>query len=149
MEAVLRPSRGLTPVFGGRTSTYDDGENQLYLMLFSPSAELLLGKPVRSGDVLAKVGRSNDPNRRLGELNCGFPAPAVVGWKLTQTHRYPDGATTHRHEDALKDLFDRDFTSQGGEFFSGPQKLMIQAFQNYCIANSPKILGAPAKARGI
>lgn len=149
MEALLRPSRGVPPGFGERTSAYEDGENQLYLMLFNARADLLLGKSIRPDHALAKVGRSNDPNRRLRELNFGFPAPTSVGWKLAQTHIFPDGATAHSHEDLLKGLFEREFTSQSGEFFTGPQKAMAQAFQSYCIASSPKILGAPAKAKGI
>jgi hypothetical protein len=32
METVFRPSRGLTPSFGPRSSDYEDGEHYLYIL---------------------------------------------------------------------------------------------------------------------
>jgi hypothetical protein len=150
MDTLLKPSRGITPTFGNRSVTYVDGENQLYLMLFSGEAQLLLGASAEGkGVALAKVGRSNDPVRRLAEINSGFPPSAVVGWKVVSKHKFPDGGTAHARETDLKAIFDRNFTAQGGEFFLGDRSAMIARFQEFCIANTHRILGAPAKAKGI
>lgn len=149
MAEVLQPSRGVPPSFGERTSNHRDGENQVYLMQFTAQADLLVGKSSKPGHALMKVGRSNDPKRRLSELNCGFPAPTAVGWKLVQRCSYADGTTAHKHETALKDRFASLFTSQGGEFFTGDGAAMIRSFQDYNVSNSPRILGAPAKAQGL
>ena len=149
MGQVLKPSRGIPPSFGDRSSTHEDGENFLYLMLLTADAKTLLGDAFRPGYALAKIGRSNDPARRLGEINAGYPESAIVKWELKQKQAFADGATAHNHEDNLKAIFDTTFSSLGGEFFTGGREELLSAFQNYCVANMPKILGAAAKARGI
>lgn len=146
---LLKPSRGIPPSFGDRQSTYADGENSLYLMVFSEPAEFVLG---RAGDhighALAKIGRSNDPKRRLRELNGGFPEASVFKWKLIQTHKLPDGETAHTLEDELKALFDGRFQSQRGEFFTGPSGELQSAFHEFSCANKPIIRGASGVAKG-
>ena len=88
MEQILKPSRGIPPSIGNRQTVIEDGETQLYLMQFSEPATFVLGNQAENaGQMLVKVGRSNDPKRRLGELNGGFPDAAVFGWKLVQTLR--------------------------------------------------------------
>jgi hypothetical protein len=126
MERLLKPSRGIPPSFGGRAANYDDGENQL-----------------------VKVGRSNDPKRRLKEINSGFPEAAEVKWQLVHQQSFDDGETAHRFEDELKANFHKFFQSQSGEFFTGDRKAIVAQFQDFCIRNMPKIRGAKAKAKGI
>lgn len=150
LEQVLSPSRGIPPVFGTRSSDLIDGENHLYLMSFAGGADFLLG---RSGDhvgqALVKVGRSNDPARRLSEINAGFPERSVSKWTLANSQKFPDGKTAHALEDLLKAQFDKAFRSQGGEFFTGDFQAMQRAFQSLCISGMPRILGAPGKAKGV
>jgi hypothetical protein len=150
LERVLKPSRGIPPSFGGRAANYDDGENQLYLMILSENAEVLMGTSGNHvGHALVKVGRSNDPKRRLKEINAGFPDTARVQWLLSHRQAFENGEIAHRFENELKAIFDKLFQSQNGEFFTGERKAIVCEFQDFCIANMPKIKGAKAKARGI
>ena len=150
LEQLLFPSKGIPPSFGTRTTTIEDGENCLYLMILTDGAERLLG-PVgpHYGLNLAKVGRSNDPKRRLSEINGGFPDRSTCRWALISTQVFPDATMTHRYEIELKEFFSRRFTSQGGEFFTAPKKAIEDEFSRFCMARMPKILGAPGKARGV
>jgi len=150
MGAVLSPSKGIPPAFGDRTSSYEDGENQLYLMILTAGADALLPKTAFSfGHALAKVGRTNDPARRVKEVNCGFPENAFVHWKAERLHSYPTGAAAHAAEDALKRIFAEKFKSQGNEFYTGNRAELVAAFDAYCAADVPRILGAPGKAKGL
>ena len=147
---LLKPSRGIPPSYGGRQSNYSDGESSLYLMIFSEPADFVLGRRGQHvGHALAKVGRSNDPKRRLSEMNGGFPDDAVFGWKLIQTNRLPDGGTTHALEDEIKELFADRFQSQGGEFFTGVSSDLRSTFHDFSCAKSVKIRGAAGAAKGI
>ena len=150
LDQVLSPSKGIPPVFGERSSELIDGDNHVYMMLFAGGADFLLG---RSGDhvgqALVKVGRSNDPVRRLSEINAGFPERSVSKWTLVNSQKFPDAQTAHALEDCLKAQFDKLFRSQGGEFFTGDFKAMEWAFQSLCISAMPRILGAPGKAKGL
>ena len=150
MERILKPSAGPAPSFGPRTSIYDDGENYLYLMLLSADADVLLEpSPSTRGKALCKVGRSNSPKDRLVQINAGFPPIAVVKWHLDQQQKFETGAIAHDLETKLKAKFAERFQSQMGEFFAGDRKAMVAAFQEFCVANMPKILGAARKASGI
>ena len=150
MEAVLKPSRGIVPGLGERSSNYVDGDNWLYLMILTVSADAFLTKgSAVFGDALVKVGRTNDVARRLDEVNCGFPERASFRWKAIAKHKFPSAGAAHAAECELKEDFARRFRSQGNEFFSGNHERLIEAFQSFCAASVPRILGAPAKARGI
>ncbi|MFZ4110556.1 MAG: GIY-YIG nuclease family protein [Polymorphobacter sp.] len=150
MGKILKPSSGIPPNFGTRTSEYLDGENTLYLMMLSAPARILMGNSIPSPtDVLVKVGRSNNPVRRLNEINAGFPKPSVVQWKLVQTQTFQDGEIAHNHECELKDDFARFFTSQDGEFFTGDEKKIKEKFSKFCVDRLPKILGSAKKAYGV
>ena len=150
MDDVLTPSKGIPPSFGDSTSTHEDGENYLYLMKLSANAEALLGKTgPHVGKALVKVGRSNDPNRRLKEVNGGFPVCAVCRWELKHNQPFEDGETAHSYETELKEHFAVKFTSQAGEFFTGEWSAMEQAFQTFCFSKMPKILAAAGKAKGV
>ena len=119
-------------------------------MKFSGVADFLLGSSgIHAGQALVKVGRSNDPTRRLSEINAGFPQRSMEKWTLANIQKFPDGKTAHLIEDQMKTEFDQLFCSQGGEFFTGDFKAMRSKFQNLCISNMPRILGAPGKAEGV
>lgn len=96
-----------------------------------------------------KVGRSNDPNRRLKEVNGGFPVCAVCRWELKYNQPFEDGETAHSYETELKEHFAVKFTSQAGEFFTGEWSAMERAFQSFCFSKMPKILAAVGKAKGV
>ncbi|MFG6563581.1 hypothetical protein ACGYLI_05110 [Sulfitobacter sp. 1A13421] len=150
MNEVLKPSKGVPPSFGDRNSKHEDGENYLYLMKLSANADSLLGKTgPHVGDALVKIGRSNDPIRRLEEVNSGFPERAVCRWKLAYSQSFENGETAHNHECELKERFAREFTSQAGEFYTGGWSAMERAFQTFCCSKMPKILAAAGKAKGV
>jgi hypothetical protein len=41
LDSVLRPSKGIPPTFGDRSSRYEDGENLVYLMVLTAGANSL------------------------------------------------------------------------------------------------------------
>lgn len=150
MENVLKPSSGIRPSFGERSHVSKDSETDLYLMILSAGAETLLGETgSHVGQALVKVGRSNNPRRRLEEINAGFPKPAMCRWNLLRTQSFPDANTAHDLEDKLKSYFDEKFQSQDGEFFTGDADAVETAFQGFCVANMSRILSAPGKAEGV
>lgn len=147
---LLKPSRGIPPAIGSRTATYEGGDNSLYLMVLEGGAETLLGRSGgHVGKALIKIGRSNDPKRRLQEVNGGFPESGICHWKLLHSHPFPDATAAHRYEDELKALFDAHFTSQGGEFFTADQARSEKEFIRFCVARSQVIKAAPGKAFGV
>jgi len=150
MAQILKPSRGIPPSLGERQITFEDGENQLYLMVFSEPAEYVLGlEGNHVSQALVKIGRSNDPARRWKEMNAGFPDSSIIGWKLIQTHPLPDANTAHRLENELKEIFAEQFQSKGGEFFTGAQGKVESAFHDFCCANMRVIHGAAGYAKGV
>lgn len=150
MGAILKPSRGVPPAHGSRNATYEDGENTLYLMILEGGAEVLLGSSgPHIGKALAKIGRSNELQRRLREINCGFPDTAVFRWKAVAYQTFPDASTAHIYETELKSLLDARFTSEGGEFFTADRREISELFQAFCASKWSKIRGAPGKAAGV
>jgi EVE domain/Meiotically up-regulated gene 113 len=143
MGSLLMPSRGIPPAHGQRSSNYVDGENQLYLMMLSEKAGALLGHRARHADyALAKIGRSNDPKRRLKEINAGFPPSAICRWQLKAFQAFDSADMAHKAETDLKVVFDQKFHSQGGEFFAGEPGRLVDEFGSFCAARLPAILGA-------
>jgi len=150
MGELLKPSKGIPPSFGTRTSKHEDSECWLYLMIFSGKADVLMGPTgTHTGKALAKVGRSNDTSRRLGEINAGFPKSAVYKWELPRHQDFPNAEITSVLEEELKFEFAKKFASQGGEFFTGIEEEMVRAFESFCSDRRPVILAAPGKAQGV
>lgn len=150
MGELLKPSKGIPPSFGTRTSNHEDSECWLYLMMFNGTADVLMGPTGKhKGKALAKVGRSNNTSRRLGEINAGFPKPAIFKWELSRHQKFPDADIASKLEEELKSVFAQKFTSQGGEFFIGVEESMIRAFETFRHDRLPVILAAPGKAQGV
>ncbi len=80
---VFKPSRGFPGSSGARTSIYEDGKTFVYLARFEGDGHALVGraKPIGDKSVVMKIGVSNDPTRREGELNSGIPPAALGKWK--------------------------------------------------------------------
>lgn len=116
------PSRAFPGSFGERTSTYEDGPTSLYLARFEGDSFALLGQPKPYGDksVLTKIGVSNSPERRCGELNSGIPPAALGRWSIP-LFSVPF-ATRKLAEDAerqFKLIAETKLRSVGKEFFFG------------------------------
>jgi hypothetical protein len=142
-EAAYASSKGIQPSFGERTSDYVDSECSVYLMKYSGDLAVFLGlKPFElQGISLIKVGYSNDPNRRLVELNSGFPPSAASRWKLRLKSRpFPDAATALAAEDRLKEAFTKTGKSQGGEFFLCSEKLVDTTFSEVAADTAFRII---------
>ena len=142
-EAAYAPSKGITPSFGERTSDFVDSECSVYLMEYSGDLPTFLGRKAfeLQGTRLIKVGYSNDPNRRLVELNSGFPRSAVSRWKLRLKSRpFPDAATALLAEDRLKEAFIKAGTSQGGEFFLCNERLVDATFSEVAADTAFRII---------
>lgn len=119
---AFRPSRAFPGSFGDRTATYEDGPTRLYLARFDGDGFALLGqtKPQFDKLVLVKIGVSNDVNRRLSELNAGFPPAAVGKWTMQLLSEPYDGRqAAEAAEQTFKDRAEIQLRSLGGEFFHG------------------------------
>ncbi|MHC2664575.1 hypothetical protein ACVINX_005360 [Bradyrhizobium diazoefficiens] len=122
LAKAFRPSRAFPGSFGERTANYEDGPTCLYLARFEGDGFALLGeaRPQFDKSVLMKVGVSNDKNRRLVELNTGFPPAAIGKWIMGMVSEPYDGrAAAEVAEQAFKDRAERKLNSLGGEFFQG------------------------------
>ncbi len=119
---VFRPSRAFPGSFGERTATYEDGPTRLYLARFEGDGFALLGqaKPQFDKSALVKIGVSNDVNRRLLELNAGFPPAAIGKWTMQLVSEAYDGRqAAEAAEQVFKDGAEKQLQSLGGEFFRG------------------------------
>lgn len=122
LAQAFRPSRAFHGSFGARTATYEDGPTRLYLARFDGDGFALLGqtKPQFDKTVLVKIGVSNDVNRRLSELNAGFPPAAVGKWEIKLVSEpYEGRQVAEAAEQSFKDSAEKKLQSLGGEFFRG------------------------------
>ncbi|MDA7426215.1 GIY-YIG nuclease family protein [Thalassococcus lentus] len=121
---VFKPSRAFPGSFGERTSTFENGETFVYLSIFQGDSNALLGRKKSFSDksVALKVGVTNDPNRRLSELNAGLPPAAVGKWGPMMTSQpFPNKAEAEEVEALFKEQAAQTLESLGGEFFWGSQ----------------------------
>ena len=131
LQTIFKPTRGIDPVFGLRSSTLVDGDHFLYVLrLEGDAARLLDRKPFEvRGKEIFKVGYSNDPKRRCDEHNAGFPPATSIRWKPEfQSRSFPSGQAAKGAEDALKADLARRAESLGGEFFLCSPSDMQSAF---------------------
>ena len=122
LAQAFTPSSAFLGSFGARTSFYEDGPTRMYMARFVGDGFALLGETPRYGDksVLLKIGVSNDPRRRVQELNSGIPPAAIGRWKIPiVSEPYGDRAAAEVAEKAFKDIAAKELRSLGGEFFIG------------------------------
>ena len=83
---VFRPSRAFPGSAGTRTSLYEDSETFLYLAVYNGDGHAFVGRKKAIGDKseVLKIGVSNAPSRRCGELNAGIPHPTRNGTSLNE-----------------------------------------------------------------
>jgi len=126
-------SRGPRPSYGKREFTVEDGDNYLYLMSLSGCVDALfpIARPEARGKVIVKVGRSNDPRRRLTEMNSGFPPTAAARWELSQTQKFASGDAAHNAEQALLSHLEERGFALGMEFASLPKKEIFTLFAQF------------------
>lgn len=130
-ELIFRPSLGITPVFGTRHASYEDGDHWLYLLRYNGDASAFIGRDRHAlvRKAVVKIGYSNDVSRRLDEVNKGIPPKAAHRWGLAlKSAPYPDGQSAKESEDRLKEMFNSKFESLGAEFFCGDENQMLATF---------------------
>ena len=81
-KAASAPSRGVPPSFGNIAATRTDGATLVYLLRLEGPLERL-SRPGNCHPML-KLGLSNDVERRLRELNAGFPEALGLAWRLVR-----------------------------------------------------------------
>jgi hypothetical protein len=66
LQSIFRPSRGINPTFGKRTSEFEDGEHFLYMLQMDGDVANLLGRSATAirDKIVVKVGFSREPVRR-------------------------------------------------------------------------------------
>jgi hypothetical protein len=131
LRSVFKPSRGINPTFGTRTSEFEDGDHYLYMLQIEGDIMGLLGRrsATLDGKAVVKVGYSREPNRRAAEHNAALPPAGQLHWKLTMLSKaFPDGRAAKDAEDIMKEEFAKRFESLGGEFFLGLDRDLTSAF---------------------
>jgi hypothetical protein len=108
-------SHGPVPVIGEVSAVRTDADARLYAVVLtgSPGA---MATVAAVGRRLFKVGRSNDLERRIGELNSGLPHILGLRWKVFGMSSAMDLMEAHRAEQSLLDSIEAAGLSAGGEF---------------------------------
>lgn len=88
--------RGPPPTAGTSKLTKADGATDVYVMRLEGPVEAFLDIP--EGHAVIKVGMSNNVQRRLDELNCGFPPGSAIKWRLVDKRTLADGNSAWEFE---------------------------------------------------
>jgi hypothetical protein len=148
-EAELRkffqPSVGVTPTFGHRSFTIEDGENRLYVLKLDGDVANFLGRGRHEtfGKVIVKVGHAKEPKQRCETHNSHLPPACAFHWTVVLISRpFLGGEEAKRAEDTLKRRFNERFESLGGEFFLGQESAVLAKFSDVTRSTSFIISGA-------
>ncbi len=114
--------RGPPPAHGAVWIERADGPTDVYLFRLAGDADALVDLP--TGHALIKVGMSNDPDRRLAELNAGFPPGSKASWSRVSVRHFPDGRQAWSFEGEKLERLRRGRYWQGGEFAVLPETLI-------------------------
>jgi len=114
--------RGPPPVSGEAIVVRQTGETHVYLLrLEGPVAAFVDHPPAHS---VIKIGMSGNVERRVAELNAGFPPGSKVRWAAVRTRKFdaarPAWELEGRHLEALR----KDGRWIGGEFAVVPDAMM-------------------------
>jgi hypothetical protein len=109
--------RGPPPVAGTRVIEYADGPTSVYLLqLEGPIAAAF--PDLLPDRTIVKIGMSNEPARRLGDLSCGFPPGCALRWRLAAHRQLPDGDAAFALETSILEDLRLSGDWIGGEFAS-------------------------------
>lgn len=149
LSDFLNPSRGIKPSFGSRTADIKDGQTFLYLMEMAGDIANVLPRDRTTlyKKILVKVGISNDPTRRLAEMNSGLPPNSKLGWKLTFSQPFPGAEAAFEAENQAKADLARVAESLGGEFFLGHPDKLHPAYHTAAGRAAFHIKAPPAKIK--
>jgi hypothetical protein len=114
-KARLKWRPGPRPSVGQTVVTKQDGLTSVYLLVLDgPVASVF--PDLSSGQSVVKVGMSNDPNRRVLDLSCGFPPGCALKWVIHGTREYPSGDDAYHAEYRVLEQLRTDGRGIGGEF---------------------------------
>lgn len=113
--------RGPPPTVGAQTIVKEDGPTDVYIMRLEGPIEAML-PALGVGLVAIKLGMSNDPNRRLAELNFGFPPGSSLEWLLHRTRTYPSRQAAFAAEGEILEALRLARRWIGGEFAVVPRE---------------------------
>ena len=120
-------SHGPAPTFGAFGGVRQDGDALLYLLrLDGPAAALFEPGRLQPSMIVAKIGRSQDVARRIGQLSAGFPPASALRWTVVDTVQFTSAIEAHRVERAILDETDARGWSLGGEFLMAPEAELLQ-----------------------
>ncbi len=111
--------RGPPPAHGETVVAREDGETAVYLMrLEGPVSELV---DVSPGHAIIKIGMSGNVERRLIELNAGFPPGSKVRWALMRSRKFSTARPAWELEGKHLEELRREGRWIGGEFAMVPE----------------------------
>lgn len=108
--------RGPPPTFGEISAIREDGPTSLYLMVLEPRAGSSEARSLKPNSVFVKVGISNQPQRRLGQMNSGFPPTFEAAWRLVDTVPFHNGMAAYYAEGLILERLRVTGRWVGGEF---------------------------------
>jgi hypothetical protein len=144
---LFRPSAGVTPTYGTRNFTIEDGENHLYVLKLQGDVATFLGR--QKYEVLkkcvVKVGHAKEPQERCDTHNIHLPPASQFKWHLAYTSKpFPTGTAAKEAEDGLKQHFEKRFESLGREFFLVDEHAIATEFTTSVEALAFKIVAVPS-----
>lgn len=131
------PSRGPPPGFGERLHVREDSGSLVYLIHVNGPIELLA--PGRTDgstdDVIMKVGRTVDLERRILELRAGLPPCASIAYVPLAVREFDRGGVAHDHEqEVLRSCHERRWCP-GGEFVMAHPNEMLDLMESLAEAD--------------
>jgi hypothetical protein len=144
---LFRPSVGVTPTYGTRNFTVEDGENRLYVLKLQGDTAAFLGR--QKYEVLkkciVKVGHAKEPQERCDSHNAHLPSASQFKWHLAYTSKpFPTGTAAKEAEDGLKQHFEKRFESLGREFFLVDEHAIATEFTDFVETLAYKIVAVPS-----
>ncbi|WP_138471654.1 GIY-YIG nuclease family protein [Poseidonocella sp. HB161398] len=127
-EQAYSPSRGFPGSEGTYTATRKDGDTFLYLAKYEGDGNCLLSRAKLPGNgySVLKIGVSNDLQRRLKEINLGFPPAAKKRWAIAHAVTFENRKAAEDAEQAFKDNSAPKLESLGDEYFWGEESDALQ-----------------------
>lgn len=116
--------RGPPPAKGHTTITKVDGLTEVYVLRLWDESLGLVDLP--EGHVVIKVGISNEIERRLRELNAGFPPGSKTRWILASSRLVSSARDAWELEGRCLEQLRRNGQWIGGEFAAIPRELLTR-----------------------
>lgn len=126
-------SRGPLPFIGSVEQQRIDGENSLYVFRLDGPVQSVFSQPIPHEMIVVKVGRSNDVQRRLSEMNAGFPSGLTIQWVQHFSHTYLTAMQAHNAEQNLLKNIHREKRSLGKEFALTSIKALKGHLEKLCV----------------